>query len=1079
MKKTYLTLLLISCIQLLAFSQSDSTKLIAIASKLEKLTATHPIEKVYLHFNKPAYLTGDTIWFKAYLTIGEHHQPSALSGILYVEMIDGNDKIIKTLMLKVENGITTGDIPINNTLTPGDYRIRAYTNWMRNAGPDYFFTKTLSIGNVKTNAVFVNSTFNIKSNGGQVSAQLAYTDKLGRAYDHKEVSYELRSDTALIVKGKGITDERGILHLTFADKPLPKQQIITHVKLFSGVVADKTIPINLQNGNVDIQFFPEGGQLVNGVRSKVAFKAIGINGLGVVVNGVVTDNEHTEIAEFTTKHAGMGIFALTPQGGKTYSAKITLADSSIMNIDLPTAIDKGFVLSVNSNDSAKLIVRIATNEATLQGKQNEPFYLVAQAGGVVYYTTSGKWGNPVFTAIVPKSKFPIGMVQFTLFSATMEPINERVLFVNSNDQLSLNLSTPKPVYALGEKVSMDFSSMFGGSKPVVGSFSLTVYNEAQNTINENAESTILSNILLSSDLKGYIEQPNYYFNHPSTQTNADLDILMLTQGYRRFNWKEVMNGNYQQISYQPERSLGISGILTNSAGKPVAKGNVKLLSVLDKVSIDTLSDAEGKFNFPGIEFPDSTKLVIQARKANDGKNVNISLDDSHTVPLIYKSNIGDASLNLLPPLFSRVAVNSKISEPVMQKADTIQLAATIKANSVNPGNQLKEVTIYQKKIAKPDQSNLWGSTKPLAIISGETLKDYATITAAIMTKALGNYYKDGKIYDPIVQRRQKLLSIKSTPIPVVIDGFPIDPGQSINDLTNVDLIEDVKILQSNGMKSLYGINMSDLNDKVILITTKQHAGTNFEKADTIKNNTLTRNLKQVDIKSRKNAGTEIAPWHATVTRSANLNGPGIADQVIIGNDLHNCISLLDCLQSLIPGIIVKNGLYYFAAHLAQSVQSPPPIRYMVDGMFSDNSSILDNIIVDDIQTIEVLKSTSYLNLYGQNAAGGLLVITTKIGNSDNVVLASKSAPGIIYTRFNGYDKVRQFYVPKYTYKGTGIKPTDTRDAIYWNPNIITDNTGKCTLNFYNPDVKGTYRAIVEGIDNDGNIGRYVYQYRVE
>jgi hypothetical protein len=1190
MKNLYLALVCFFVLNGAAYAQSDSTRLAIIAARLDKQMIAQPVEKVYLHLNKPNYLAGDTIWFKGYVTVGANHQPSALSGILYVDLIDAKGKIVKTLRLKVQNSTTTGDIAINNTLPAGDYRLRAYTNWMRNAAPDYFFTQTINIGTIKTNAVYVTSAFDVsgKNKEGAINTRLTYTDKFGLPYDHKPVTYEVKADTTTLFKGMGITDGKGNLVFAFSDKAAGQKTvtITTHVKLFAGVTIDKNIPVNLKN-EIDLQFFPEGGQLVNEVRSKVAFKCIGLNGLGVGVKGVILDNENNEVAYFSTQHAGMGIFAITPSAGKTYVAKVTLPDSSVTTVTLPQAVNTGIVLAVNNSDSAKLTVRIATNALTLQQRQNDHFLLVGQSGGKVYYTTAGKLDNLVFTAIIAKTQFPSGIAQFTLFSSAMEPLNERVAFIQNADQLNLELSAPKNAYAAREKVSLTLAAKGNQNKPAMGSFSLSVFNEDRVAVNEDAESSILSNILLTSDLKGYIEEPNYYFNHNTTQAKADLDVLMLTQGYRRFDWKAVIAGEAPAVAFEPEKSLGISGMLTTASGKPLAKGKVSILSVVDKVAIDTVSDENGIFRFPGTEFPDSTRLVIKARKANDGKNVNISLDEGRSIPAIFKSNIGDAAVNLLPPFAGAIVVD--------EQPDTTQVKQAIAAENKAEGRNLKEVTIKEKKVLpaskynnygtglvynlnmaqarnynsvydalewkvpgviykngklyhegapinlalvnelevdikylnlldpadiesiavsgnavfvttksfagtdtvrlktvtiaakkteKPDQSNLWGSTRPLAVISGKKLEDYVSIVAGLGANVMGVKQNNGKLYDasPMVPLRAKALHSQpdDMPIPVIVDGFQISPNDVAN--LNADLIEDVKVVQGSAFKSVYGVSASNPNDKVIVVTTKQFAGTDIVRADTskIKEEGKNINLKQINVIGRANAGTEIAPWHAKVTRSANLNGPGMADQVITGSQLDGCLTIGDCLQSKIPGIVAKNGLYYFAIHMAQSVEHTPPIIFIIDGQITSGVDMLNNVIVSTVQTIEVLKSTSYLAVYGQNASGGALVITTKVGNPESSdSFAFKSVPGVIYTRFNGFYKPRQFYVPKYNYTGADAKANDARTAIYWNPNLMTNADGNMPIEFYNSDVKGNYRAVVEGIDNDGRIGRYVYRYRVE
>jgi hypothetical protein len=150
---------------------------------------------------------------------------------------------------------------------------------------------------------------------------------------------------------------------------------------------------------------------------------------------------------------------------------------------------------------------------------------------------------------------------------------------------------------------------------------------------------------------------------------------------------------------------------------------------------------------------------------------------------------------------------------------------------------------------------------------------------------------------------------------------------------------------------------------------------------------------------------------------------------------------------------------------------------MLDGAWV-SGDLLSNVIINDIETVEVLNSSSYLSIYGTEASGGLIIVTTKIGSIDNDdAVAFKSVPGVIYTKFNGFYKSKEFYQPKYTPANASV--TDNRTAIYWNPNIVTDANGNFTVEYFNSDIKGTYRAVVEGIDNDGNIGRFVYKYKVE
>ena len=351
MKKLNLTLIIVLFGRLLALAQNDTATLKNIIFKLDRFSEKHPVEKVYLHFNKPSYFVGDTIWFKGYLTVGALHQPSALSNILYIDLINDHNKIVRSLTLKVVNSSTSAYLPVDNTIRLGWYRVRAYTNWMRNAGSDYFFQQDLLVDDIKTNAIVVSGAINSNDNT-RANAKISYTDKNGSPYHGKEISYEVKTDTLVISRGKTVTDDNGNINITFPENANSKNvNIVSHIQLLKGIVADKTIVLRNTANKADIQFFPEGGESVNDVRSKVAFKATGSNGLGIQVSGIIIDDNNQEIATINSQHAGMGVFAYTPHRGRRYSAKIKLPDSTVMDINLPAAQDNGLILAGNNSDS--------------------------------------------------------------------------------------------------------------------------------------------------------------------------------------------------------------------------------------------------------------------------------------------------------------------------------------------------------------------------------------------------------------------------------------------------------------------------------------------------------------------------------------------------------------------------------------------------------------------------------------------------------------------------------------------------------------------------------------------------------
>lgn len=723
-------IILISLLLLLSmssFAQNDSTFFGHVGSSLSKWQHTNPTEKVYLHLDKPYYASGEDIWFKAYVTSGNKHALSDVSGILNVELINFSDSIVQYVKLPLVNGLTWGDFKLPDSLKAGNYRIRAYTNWMRNAGSEYFYDKPINIENV----IFVNPLVNDQK--------------------HK--------------KGN------------------PAIQQIKSVKPLSE--------------KINVQFSPESGDLVYGIDSKVAFKAVGDDGLGKDIKGVILDEQNQEVITFNSRHLGMGTFNLSPVSGKTYKAHITYSDGSENNINLPLPLTKGYVLHINNADSLNIVVKIETSRNLINENANEGINLIAQSGGEIYFAAKSKSVSTIFTAVIPKRKFPSGIVQFTLFSSSGEPLNERLVFIQNPDQLNLSLSASEKVFTEREKMQINAVAQNDQGKPVSGNFSVAVIDETNVPVDEIDESTIFSNLLLTSDVKGYIEKPNYYFSAINEQTRDNLDILMLTQGYHRFEWKQILTNNFPPIVYQPENSLEIAGYLKTLSGKPVPNGKVSLLSSSKGFfMMDTVTDNKGYFAFKNLQFKDSVKFVVQSKTSKDKKNVKIELNHFQHALVAINKNLHYQNFNMKDSL-SVYLVNSKKTYDEQ-----------IKYGIGNHTLALKEVKIKEKKIL-PNSTNLNGPGNADQVL---LMKDIPVCpTIAICLQGRLNYvtvsideYGVGTFYS----RKNKMA--------IYVDGVLSSP-KLLNTIP-VETIESVEILVNEGVASIYG---PEAQGGAILINTKK------------------------------------------------------------------------------------------------------------------------------------------------------------------------------------------------------------------------------------------------------------------
>ena len=705
-----------------AYGQNDNAVTNNIVSGLKSLSGNHIIEKAYLHFDKPYYTTGDTMRFKAYVTSGEHYDLSKLSGVLHVDLIGPGNAIVRSIKLQIVNGIGWGDFPLAFALNAGNYRVRAYTNYMQNA-PEYFFDKTIAVGSAMNNGMAANTTE--------------------------------------------------------------------------------------QKGQADVQFFPEGGELASAMVSKVAFKAIGANGLGVNVKGVVVDNANSQVATFTSSHLGMGTFYLQPEEGKTYKAKVTFADGSQGTFNLPVVQSKGIALAVKDT-LGKLSVEIRSNKAYFQENLNKNISLVIYGGGFVN-TVNTKLDSRRLSMDLANSQFPSGVVQITLFSQTGDPLSERLVFLKNPDLVDLTLTGNKNTYGKREKVSVSVAAKDKGNA-AEGHFSVAVIDESKVPVDENSETTILTYLLLTSQLRGYVEQPNYYFLQNNNQTANDLDALMLTQGYRRFTWKKLLDGRDSAFAYAPERNLELSGTAKNVAGAPVKDMDVMLLTTDRRSSLGERTDNNGKFKFANLPaMADSTILTLQATGSTKVKNNTVFTLDADRPGLAVPEKKEPVSLSDLNKAMIAYPAGNK---PVLESSVAKNASYNSKSNVTASHAVLNSKTNYES-------SNLGGSGHADQVVSGDKIKNAPSLSIGLNGLLHGVSFTNGVPFNLISNVVSSNGAPVTEPMLVVIDGSQLEPGQGVDNI-NPGSVATVEVL-SGANATIYGIHGGG---GVLIITSRKNGADN-------------------------------------------------------------------------------------------------------------------------------------------------------------------------------------------------------------------------------------------------------------
>jgi hypothetical protein len=505
-------------------------------------------EKVYLHLDRHFYLSGDDIWFKAYLIDAQTAKLSQKSSrILYAELISPESKILMRRVLYVDSdGCSIGDFKLKENAVSGKYRIRAYTKWMLNFGDVFVFEKEIEVQNINRER--------------EPDAK-----KKGRNKSYK---------------------------------------------------TDETV---ISREDVEIQFFPESGSLIVGIENTVAFKANDWSGKGAEVSGGVLDSNSDTVALFTGEYLGMGKFAFTPKAGESYQAFFAPKDMRYSFFaKLPEPLDKGFTLNITDSDTA-FILNIRTNQETFGEFSGKKLLLTFRKsekplfGHEITVNDNSEFLN------LPKSLLTAGITRLTLYDEQGKPHCERLVYIENREQTNVSIRPADDTTSIIKVTD-------GRGQPLKAYLSMSITN----SIIPDEMFDIESYFLFESEIRGKIERPLAYFDTANADRFRQIDLLLLTQGWRDFVWKQVENNASGFTDHEMEKGLKISGHVEKLIGKrPYPDANISLYFPHFGFMKDiryTKTDSHGDFNFGYVNFMGYKMMHIGSRTEKGKKTGEISVN---------------------------------------------------------------------------------------------------------------------------------------------------------------------------------------------------------------------------------------------------------------------------------------------------------------------------------------------------------------------------------------------------------------------------------------------------------------------
>jgi hypothetical protein len=634
-----------------------------IKSVKEKLTAYNkqmPEDRLYVQMDKPMYSPGETMWLSVFVRNGQTLKPSKKSDIVHVELINPKGTIEKTINLIATNGVAAGDFQLEESVVGGQYKLRAYTNWMKNDGADNKFEKEITVQDIVLPNLKMKLDFEKKAFGAgdEVIARLNLNTNENKPLSNYNIRYVSSIDGVKFIEKTETTDENGekFIHFKLPANLTSNDGLLNVMIDYNGSTesVSRSIPIVLNK--ISLELFPEGGDLVTGLDGTVAFRALNEFGKAADIEGVVLTEKGSQVSSFSSYHMGMGAFTFNPQPNEHYHVKITKPEGIKTTYDVPAALPNGFTMIIDNAKKGEVGVNINSTET-------EELTLLAQVRGKVYYSTiinANKGKNKI---IFSTAAFPVGVTQITLFDSKGTPRAERLAFVNKDKQMNISVTTAKEKYLPREKVTMTINVKDDHGVPMPANLSMAVVNDQLLSFADDKQGNILSELLLQEDLQGKVEEPAFYFDKKEPKADLALDYLLMTSGWRRFTWEKVMSGAIPQITYQGERAILSGTVLDAYTYKPVPNAKLQINN-----GVEYQADANGKFTFTRLDLSKPTALTL------GGENYN-----SQTVTI---SNYAQDQTYYIYPEAPAGGVTYSWSTSQVEMAEDVMMAPSVCCGSV-------------------------------------------------------------------------------------------------------------------------------------------------------------------------------------------------------------------------------------------------------------------------------------------------------------------------------------------------------------------------------------------------------------
>ena len=798
--------------------------------------------------------------------------------------------------------------------------------------------------------------------------------------------------------------------------------------------------------NVTLKFFPEGGNLVTGITSQVAFEATDKGGAPLEVKGRIVSKSGDSKGEFTTKHEGRGVFEYTPADGD--KAEVEYQGKNY-KFDLPKAQEQGAVMRVDNismRDSVKIVIKKSENlTADLMGAA------VMSGGKLFNFSLMDFSEEDSFTFTFSKRRLPAGVARIVLTDPEGNIVADRLFFANKGKRGTISIESDKDSYEPFDKVKLTLSTNDYAGRPMLSPISLSV-RDNKNEV--EARSSMLVDLLLMSEIKGYVHNPFYYFEADDEEHHAALDNLLMVQGWRRYNWNWWSGKEAFDLKYMPEQGIEVHGqILRYGTDKPMTDIQLSSLLSLRGNEEDSEQEIEEQASKVVTSTPSPTTSMPMGGGYRGGRG-----------PGGFRGGPGGVNIGQSDAMKSLGTNTSttKSKEENKAKDKDADTTATEKVKDISHFGIL-DVDSLGRFAFVGNMQGKWHLT--LAVTNDKNRKKWSRITL-----------------DRNFQPKPRAYSIGEMQITLADDEKSINRNYAIDSTLTTDEAPTF-VLDTLGDSNKKMSEKTHNIDEVVVKGKRTHQQEIYKaKSEAIAYYDIPSEIDNI-----RDDGEQVEDIRELL---AQMDDNFIITRASVGtlgggSDIGTISEISQkgsSSTSIMDGDATSGGI---GTSLMVNTESSSVQQWNITYKGREPLMILNyerqwgSVLGDEQVNLAAIKSIyisedlgaiaeyADINKMTQLEATSRYSCVVFIETYPEGKVPVEPARGVRKTWIEGYSKPTEFYHPDYTKLP---KDVDYRRTLYWNPAVETDENGKAVIEFYNNASCKKMTISAETLTNDGTIG---------